>query len=150
MRSRAKETTAEWISERLIATIGAYPKEAIAETMPIILMHLVREFGFASLEPQVRASVLRVMEKAGIRDGMSDELVAKKMRKYLDSLDVDEKLLFDVHEIFRTHHSALAESKRADFRELGGAKAAPLPQHVGARRVAGGLTPDQLTKHRRA
>lgn len=147
MKSRAKETTAEWIGDQLIAIIGSYPKERIAGTMPVILLYMVREFGFDSLQEPVRASVLRVLDRAGAREGMEESEIVARVEAYLDSLDVDEELLRSVHEVFRAHHAALAEAAREELRSIEGLKKPRvLPLRVGEKPPPGTLG----TQHFRA
>ncbi|MCK6549575.1 hypothetical protein L6R52_27310 [Myxococcota bacterium] len=150
MKARARETTAEWITERLIAILSSYPKDDVAGTMPVILLYMTREFGFDQLQPELQGAILRMLDKAGVREDMAPADVAARVERYIDTLDVNERLLFQVQEVFLTHDAARAETTRASFRDLGGDRKRPaLPAFFGSKRPEGSLTLDQLCPRRR-
>lgn len=150
MKACARETTAEWITERLISVLGSYPKDDVAATMPVILLYMTREFGFEQLLPELQGAILRMLDEAGVRDDMPPADVAARVERYLDTLAVNERLLVQVQEVFLTHDAARAETTRASFRDLGGDRGKPaLPALFGAKRPPGALTLDQLFPRRR-
>ncbi len=144
-----KELTAEWIAEEMQRVIGSYPKEEIQNTMPVILLFMVREMGLENLIPQVRRAAENVLLKAGVNDRLSPDEIRATVKAYLATLRPNEEMLRRIKEIFDTHYAFMAEGKKADYRRLVDEGDLKLPAKVGAARPRGALSLDNFRIARR-
>ena len=150
MKRATKETSAEWISERMQAVISAYPKEEIEATIPVVVLFMAKEFGIERLEPKIRAAFDRIVERAGVTKDMGADEVARALDRHVGSLVPNVKLLEEIHAIFEIHRAAIGEEKTGDFAGMTGARKKKLPAMVGAPRPARSLNPSTFIRAKRA
>ena len=111
MGRAAIEANPEWVSEQVKALLSSYPEHDVKNTMPVILMFMVDEFGVDNLIPPVRAGVERVLERAGIDNDCTNDEVKERMERFIGGLDVNRMLLADIQDIYFRHREAIAENK---------------------------------------
>lgn len=143
-----KEMTAEWISERVQAILGARPRDEVAATMPALLMLMVHEIGFDNLLPPIQEAARRVFHAAGVTEAMSAEEMGHRVAAHLETLPVSLPLLRKIQAVFSAHDQALAELRRAKPSRF--ARPRALPALVDAPRPTGTLSLDRLQFPRRA